>query len=524
VDDVDVVLPALVQRLAMDQPDGALVEEVEGAARSRAELHEAALRWASLMADNGVRAGDPVVTLLPNCAGAFEVWLGTAWLRAIEVPINSMYLGAMLTYVVNQSQARVAVVAEAFLPALVEVAATLSELERVLVVGSTGQLAGAPFASVDALAALRTSDPHERPAPGGHDIACMIYTSGTTGPSKGVLMPWRELHAFAAAPPPDHVTGDGAYYMAMPVFHASGKAGLHLAALARTRLVMREHFSAGGFWEDVRRHHCTSAGMVGVMALMLLGQPPRPDDADNPLRSVMLGPLFAEIDEFCRRFGVRVTTGYGMTEIGAPLGAPGYDVSLWQSCGTVRPGYDLRIVDEHDEPVPAGEVGELVVRSHEPWLLNAGYWQMPKATAAAWRNGWFHTGDGFRCDDAGNFFFTDRLKDSIRRRGENISSLEVEALITVHPDVAEVAAFGVDADLGEQEVMAVVVRTAGSDITADQLVAELAPTMPTFMVPRYVEFTDALPRTPTFRVRKVELRQRGITDATWDGQRRTARV
>ena len=518
MDDVAIVLPSLVQRLAAQRPDDPLVEQVGGCTRTGAELHEQALRWAALLADQGVAAGDPVVTLLPNAAASFEVWLGAGWLRAVEVPVNSMFRGSMLSYVINHSRARVAVVDAQFLPAFADVASTLPGLERVVVVGDSPN-AELPQPAIDASPALAAVDPAERRPPAPHDIACMIYTSGTTGPSKGVLMPWRELHAFAAAPPADHVMADGAYYMAMPVFHASGKSGLHLAALADTRLVMREHFSASGFWDDVRRHHCTSAGMVGVMAMMLMAQPASADDTEHPLRSVMLGPLFPGIDDFCRRFGVKVTTGYGMTEIGAPLGSPGYDVTKWRSCGTVRPGYDVRIVDEHDEEVPVGEVGELVVRSDEPWLLNAGYWQMPESTAAAWRNGWFHTGDGFRRDEEGNFFFTDRLTDSIRRRGENISSLEVEALIGAHPAVAEVAAFGVESELGEQDVMVVVVRAPGSEVGADDLVADLAQSMPAFMVPRYVEFADSLPRTPTLRVRKVELRGRGVTEQTWDRER-----
>jgi crotonobetaine/carnitine-CoA ligase len=256
--------------------------------------------------------------------------------------------------------------------------------------------------------------------------------------------------------------------------------------------------------------------MVGVMASMLLAAPARPDDADNPLERVMLGPLMPEIEDFTTRFGLQVTTGYGMTEIGAPLASGGYDIGDWRSCGRARSGYELRVVDDQDEEVPDGVVGELVVRSDEPWMLNSGYWRMPEATAAAWRNGWFHTGDGFRRDTDGRYYFVDRMKDAIRRRGENISSFEVERLVLEHPSVADVAAVPVPSPLGEDDVMVHVVAAPGSELTAESLHADLSRTMPTFMVPRYIELTDALPRTQTFRVRKVELRDRGVSASAFD--------
>jgi crotonobetaine/carnitine-CoA ligase len=255
------------------------------------------------------------------------------------------------------------------------------------------------------------------------------------------------------------------------------------------------------------------------MTAVLAAAPARDDDADTPLRNVILGPMIPEIEQFEARFGVRVATGYGQTETGMAV-TTGWDHGPWQNCGRRREDYpwpEVRIVDEFDEPVAPGDVGELVVRSAEPWALNVGYYRMPEQTAAAWRNGWFHTGDAFRCDDDGWYYFVDRMRDTIRRRGENISSFEVETLVAEHPAVSECAAIGVPAALGEDDVMVAVIVTDRAAFDPGELLDFLTPRMPKFMLPRYVEVVDDLPRTEaSMRIRKHELRARGITDATWD--------
>jgi crotonobetaine/carnitine-CoA ligase len=206
-----------------------------------------------------------------------------------------------------------------------------------------------------------------------------------------------------------------------------------------------------------------------------------------------------------------------MTEIGPVICATGQvSNDNHRSCGRLTPGYEARLVDEHDNEVPAGEIGELIVRSDRPWTLNLGYVGLPDESMKAWRNGWFHTGDVFRLDADQNFYFVDRRKDAIRRRGENISSFEVEAIVNSHPDVVESAAVAVPSELGEDDVKVVVVRRAGSDINEADLIDFLTPVMPRFMIPRYVEFIDTLPKTPTDRVQKALLRNAGVTPQTWD--------
>jgi crotonobetaine/carnitine-CoA ligase len=205
-----------------------------------------------------------------------------------------------------------------------------------------------------------------------------------------------------------------------------------------------------------------------------------------------------------------------MTELSMPIIAD-WDIPNHRTCGRPRPGYEVRIVDENDIPVGVGEFGEFIVRSNTPWTVNIGYHGMPEQTAQAWRHGWFHTGDGGHRDEDGNYYFTDRIKDSIRRRGENISSLEVEAEVSAHPGVAECAAIGVPNEMGEEDVFVFIAPKAGLSLDAAELADFLVDRMTRYMVPRYIQFIDELPRTPTARVRKVELRKLvDLGGTAWD--------
>jgi crotonobetaine/carnitine-CoA ligase len=516
------VLPQLLGQLAIDEADAIAMQDVDGRTETRRELHETNLRWADALRRVGVQPGDHVVTMLPNSFESYHAWLGLSWLGAIEVPANTMFRGRMLQYLVEDSGADVIVTRERFLPQLREVAAELSRLRLVVVPDATSEIAGFPCRVVRGGEFLADAEPNEEAFAGPNvwDIAAIIYTSGTTGPSKGVLMPWGTLWAVVKALSEDFVgPGDG-LYTTFPAFHMSGKYMLYQIADRRARLVIREQFSVQHFWDDVRRFDVNTAVLLGAMTPFLLQAPEQPGNAETPMRVVGLVPLPKHVKEFERRFGVRVMTSYGMTEIGMPFVSDGFNLANDTSCGRLFPGwagYEAKIVDEHDQPRPPNEPGELVVRTREPWVINAGYYGKPEATAAAWRNGWFHTGDAFVCDDDGNYYFFDRIKDAIRRRGENISSFEVEALVNEHPDVVECAAVAVPSEYSEDEVKVCVVRAEGSTLTEAQLVEFLVPRMPKFMVPRYVEFVDALPKTEgTMRTRKFELRADPLNERTWD--------
>lgn len=517
------VLPHVVARLAESEPDAIAMQDVDGRSITRGELHETNLRWAGAYRRLGIEPGEHVVTMLPNSFEAFFAWMGLTWLPAVEVPINNMYRGQMLRYLVDNSDSQVVVISERFVPQLAEVIGDIPKVHTVVVpdAATAPDLGRTVLTGEEFFAGAEPARDLDGPEP--WDTAAIIYTSGTTGPSKGVLMPWGTLLAFTTIIPSDFVEPGEGFYAMYPAFHVSGKAMLYQSCNLRARMVIREQFSIEHFWSDMRAHDIAGAGLIGAMAPFLLMQPEKPDDADTPLRHVMMGPLVPEVEEFKRRFGVEVGTGYGMTEIGAPFVSDGYALANTASCGRLHrgwAGYDVRIVDEHDQPIGIDEVGELIVRTDEPWVLNSGYYGMPDATATAWRNGWFHTGDAFRYDAEGNYYFADRIKDAIRRRGENISSFEVEALVNQHPHVAESAAIGVPSEYTEDEVKVCVVLVAGVELGAEELVTWLAPRMPKFMVPRYVEFVDGLPKTDaTFRTQKVKLRADALNANTWDREK-----
>jgi len=256
--------------------------------------------------------------------------------------------------------------------------------------------------------------------------------------------------------------------------------------------------------------------LIASMSLFLAKTPPKPDDADNPIRIANCSPMPNEPSAFMKRFNIEAfIVGFGMTEAGIILGNQGQPVHP-KSCGKVVDGYQVRLVDNNDIPVAVGQPGELIVRTNLPWAMNAGYWRRPEATAQAWRNGWFHTGDILYCDDEGQYFFADRKKDAVRRRGENISSFEVEREVMAYPDVLEAACVGAPGEFGDDEVKVFVVPKDGINLNPSELIQFLISRMPHFMVPRFIEILETLPKTPSGRVKKYELRDLGNNASTWD--------
>jgi crotonobetaine/carnitine-CoA ligase len=514
--------PALLARRAEELGDRVAVEVVGSDRRvSYEELHRSVLRWADALSQVGVGPGERVAVMLPTSVDAYVVWFALGWLRALEVPINTDYRGSILAYLIRQSKARTAVVAARYLDRLVEVASDLPDLETVVVLDA-GPLPDMPFQVLTGDEFLTGAVADESlPAPGWDDIAAVIFTSGTTGPSKGVLVPWGELATMGSCFPDGAFTADSRLYSFWPTFHMSGKWPFYAVIDRSATLCLRERWKTDAFWEDVRGHRANLAVIFGPLPLFLAAQGPRSDDADNPLEHVVMAPVIPGYREFEARFGVKVHTASGMTEIGLPL--RGYHpLPNHRTGGRLAPGYQIRVVDDEGRDVGPNVAGEALVRADDRTRLSLGYLDMPAATESAWQDGWFRTGDAFMYDDDGNWYFVDRLKDCLRRRGENISSFEVENAVNGHPDVLESAAVAVASEWGEQEVKILVVRHPGRTLGERELVEFLVPRMPRFMVPRYVEFVDELPKTPTGKVRKVELRDRGITSATWD--RETAGV
>ncbi len=486
------------------------------------EVDRLACRLANGLVRLGVGRGDTVLLMLNNCIEFIALWCALAKIGAIEVPVNCHYKGRLLAHLVNDSAARVIIADGEFLPRLAEVASDVTALSTAVVYGTTpeprpdarvGAARLVPYAEI-----LADDARFAAFSPAPWDQLAVMYTSGTTGPSKGVIV--THGHAFEYARGVIDMLDlrpDDVYYAPLPLFHIAGQwAVVYAAAIAGATAVLPDSFGPARFWPICRQYRATCSFLLGAMANLLYRQPPAADDADNPLERVLIVPLIPDVEKFKRRFGVLVSTTWGGTEMNCPTRS-GFELPNARTCGRVDTElYEVRIVDEHDNELPSGVAGEAVVRPKKPWIVMAGYWRHPEWTEQAWRNLWLHTGDMLMADADGNLYFVDRVKDAIRRRGENISSMEVEQEINAHPDVLETAVIPVAAEVTEQEVMAVIVPKPGRTPAPEALIAFLGERLPYFMVPRYLEFASELPKTPTGKIQKYALRARGVTAATWD--------
>jgi len=502
----------LIDRWAAERPDKVYAVFPDDSRWTYAELKAKVVQTAIGLQQLGVKQGDHVVSWLPNGPDAIRVWFALNTLGAVYVPINTAYRGTLLAHVVENSDAELIIAHAELVDRLEEV--PRARLRRLVCLGGAKRAcADLELFDADALAPEGgTLAPLERPVM-PWDTQSIIYTSGTTGPSKGVLSSYLHLYTTGAVLP--GLSGEDRYLVNLPLFHVGGTMPAHVMLALGGSISLVESFNTASFWDTVRRTEATFVVLLGVMAQFLAKVPEQPGDSDNPLRTVVLVPFDFDQRAFSRRFGLRTVTLFNMSEISCPIISE-MDPTALHSAGRPRPGVECRVVDENDCEVPVGTVGELVVRADCPWTMNHGYYKNPEATARAWRNGWFHTGDGFRQDADGNFYFVDRMKDAIRRRGENISSFEVETEVLAHPAVNECAAVAVRSEVSEDEVMVVVAPVPGATVDAAELVQFLIPRMAHFMVPRYVRVVDALPKTPTQKVRKTELRSDGVTDDTWD--------
>ncbi|MBT6202692.1 MAG: AMP-binding protein [Rhodospirillaceae bacterium] len=480
-------------------------------------------RVANAVEGLGVDAGGTVLVLMPNIIAMISVWLGLAKRGAIQVPVNTAYRGSLLVHVINDSAADTMIVESTFLERLGDVAGELEHLRRLIVLDQSGD--GAPLPSalahmerLDFAVLLDAPDTARESFPAHHDLKAIMYTSGTTGPSKGVMITHAHAYTYAhgGVDLMDLVPGD-VYYAPLPLFHIAGQwACCYASMIAGSTSVITERFSVERFWEDAKRFNATVTFFLGAMANFLARQPEQPGDAETSIERALVVPMFPDVHDFGKRFGMRIKTTYGSTETCSPH-RMGWDYPNWKTCGKLLDEYfEARIVDENDLDVPNGTVGEFCVRGKEPWLLMAGYWRHPEWTEKAWSNLWLHSGDAMWRDDEGYYYFADRVKDSIRRRGENISSMEVENEINLHPDVVECAVFPVPSEYLEDEVMVTVVTKPGRELDPVDLIRFLEPRMAHFMVPRFIDIVEALPKTPTGKIQKFDLRDVGTTPTTWD--------
>jgi crotonobetaine/carnitine-CoA ligase len=462
----------------------------------------------------GIRKGDVVALMMGNRPQFLAIWFGIAMAGGVFAPINPAHRGHVLRHMLAIARTRIVIFEPQFAEQLLSEVPHLPDL--IHLVGEAG--GGAVPVGCSGLESLfAPAEPtHVEVLPS--DPGMIMFTSGTTGPSKGALKPHNEA-VWTGRMTCDvmHYTADDVLYMPLPLFHGNALVmGAFAALTAGARIVLAERFSAQRYWHDIARHGCTATNYSGGIIPILAKAEPKPDDAATPLVKMFgAGCPPHLLEAFEARFGVTLTEGYGMSDMGVPfLNRPG--ARKPGTCGRLQKGFAVKLVDDAGAEVPDGTPGELLVRPDIPHYLMLGYVGMPEKTVEAWRDLWFHTGDFLQRDPDGYYRFVDRKKDAIRRRGENISSFEVEASVNRHPDVLESAALGVASDLGEQDVLVCVVARPGHAIDAAALHGFLRTQMAAFMVPRYIRVLDSLPKTATERVEKFRLREEGAAPGTHD--------
>ena len=520
------VLDLLDRRLATE-PDGEYLD-VCGVSVTAAEVADTAGRLAASLAGLGVRPGDRVATLVDNSIEGALAWWGIVHAGAVAVPVNTAYKGEYLRHQLADSGSRVLVVADDLADRAAAVVPDLPDLGHVVVVGTGGErgVRGAATHSwADLLAAEPAAPADVRPG----DLATFVYTGGTTGPSKGCMLSHNYHEALAR-----QIglcwgrTADDVVWTPLPLFHFNAIVTAVLGPLVYGgRAAIHRRFSVSNFWPEMNRTGATITSTLGTMAYLLAHDVDRPEmprsgapGANTSLRLIGAAPLPVEVDDVLRsRFGVETFSGaYGVTEASLISWQPPGTRNKPNAAGVVNDEFfDVRIFDDDDTEVGPGVEGEIVVRPKRPHVMFEGYWGRPEATVEASRNWWYHTGDIGRVDEDGFLFFVDRKADYLRRRGENISSFEVERILMSHGSLADVAVHAVPSELTEDDLKVTATLKDGVSLTEEELFRWCIDQLPYFALPRYVEFREALPRSPVGRVLKRDLRAEGPGQA-WDAE------
>ncbi len=514
------VLEALSRRLDAD-PDSPYLD-FEGDEYSARRMDAESNRLARALGELGVGKGDRVATLLENSPAQVVSFFAALKLGAIQVPVNTAYKGDFLRHQLADSASKVVVVQGDFSGRVAQVAQEVPELAAAVVVGPPDEVIDAvPTHDWDRLlessSDVPVPDAGVRPA----DLACFIYTAGTTGPSKGCMLPHNYIVALA-----DQIARawqrrpDDVVITPLPLFHFNAISVCVVGTLVvGGKSAIARRFSVSRFWPEVRRTGATIASMLGSLAILVADAEDHPDQQGHRLRLCAAAPMPPDIDRIWNeRFGCKTfSAGYGLTEASLISMLPAGEANKPGAAGKPNTvDFDVRLVDDDDVEVPVGEIGEIVCRPTGPNLMFAGYWRRSEETLRVLRNLWFHTGDLGRLDDEGFLSFVDRKKDYLRRRGENISSFEMERTYHGHPAIKDVAVHSVASDVGEDDVKVTAVLQPDVTLTEAELCEWSVERVPYFAVPRYIEFRDDLPRNPVGRVLKYQLRDDGVTPTTWD--------
>jgi crotonobetaine/carnitine-CoA ligase len=509
---------AVLSRAVEQTPDKVYLD-FSGTRYTYSDVWQLALRRAAGLAQIGVGHGDTVVCILDNNADAIISWFATNFLGAVWVPVNTALKGEYLRHQISDAAAAVVIAEGDYAQRVIDIAGHLPDIKHLVI---RGAVVGCDALSVHPLDALTPETGLAAPvdiAPG--DLAMLIYTSGTTGPSKGCMISHNYVcnvaRNTAAMRDPSFTL-----WTPLPLFHLNAAGTSVLAtAVNQTTVSVAERFSLSGFWPDIKRSGAQQVSILGVMITLIASMPDTPEmmDCFGQIAHVGGAPWTPElIDTWKKRFGVRSAGNsvFGLTEASFITSNPhGLEAPLGAS-GRRNQDFDVRIVDDHDNELPDGESGEIIVRPRKPHVMFDGYWRRPEETMAVLRNLWFHTGDIGRFDADGWFWFVDRKKDYLRRRGENISSYELERTFRTHPAIADVAVHAVPSEVTEDDVKVTAVLRDGANLTEEQLCRWSLDELPYFAIPRYIEFRTELPRNATGKVLKHQLRAEGVTAGTWD--------
>jgi crotonobetaine/carnitine-CoA ligase len=531
-------VPDLLEGRLVSDPDGEYLD-VCGTKVTAAEVAATSSRLANALAELGVGRGDRVATLIENSAEAMLAWWGAVRAGAIAVPVNTAYKGDYLRHQLHDSGSRVLVV-EAGLVDRVEkldvAGGALPGLQHVIVVDPAGTgaagasglpaLGGVKVHSWDEVLGADDEPPTVEVRPS--DLATFIYTGGTTGPSKGCMLSHNYHEALAR-----QIgicwrrTADDVVWTPLPLFHFNAIVTAVLGPLIYGgRGAIYQRFSVSNFWPEMNRTGATVTSTLGTMAYLLANDTDRPEmpksgapEANTSLRLIGAAPLPVEVDSVLKeRFGVGTFSGaFGLTECSLISWQPAGVENRPNAAGVINRDYfDVRIFDDGDHELPTDIPGEIVVRPKHPHVMYEGYWGNPQATLDAGRNLWFHTGDIGRIDADDYLYFVDRKADYLRRRGENISSFEVESILMGRGDLTDVVVHALPSEMTEDDLKITAVRQPDSQLSEEELFRWCIDQLPYFALPRYIEFREELPRSPVGRVLKRVLRDDGVTAATWD--------
>ena len=499
----------IILNQSLNHPDLKIIKFIDGPEWTFNDLKIKSLKKANILKKIGLKKGDTLTVFIQDPKEFILYWVAANFLGLIFVALNTAIKGNGLLHQIKTSKSKFVIVENQFYD---EISELIKDKHVEIVILNCKELFSETLLNQNEVIFGKLSD-----------NVCVMFTSGTSGPSKGVMMPNAHCVLFAIGTIENYnLKNHHNFYISLPLFHANGLFMQLLACLMTgAKAIIRNKFSASSWLNDIRKYRITHTNMLGAIAAFVVSQPPSKHDKDHELIVIGSAPLPNEPERIFReRFGVKdVLPLYGMTEVNIPIYGLKNEIGGGK-CGKVYEKYfEVEIRDpDQDTPIQDGMVGEIMVRPKQPFGFMSGYMGMPEKTIESWRNFWFHTGDAGIREASGHFVFVDRIKDCIRRRGENISSYEVEQAFLEIPYITEAAAYAIPADGGdgmEDEVMVALMTNRDVTINFQDLINLVKRNLAKFAIPKYIRIMEEFPKTQTGKIQKNKLREEGVTVDAW---------